>query len=161
MWPRRSTLGHDYAHSWTVDHPVVRSRARPRVLLEVGDGAEAFARVRVLERHGYDVAWCPGPPDALGSRCPLVSGTSCPLTDWADVVVTSLGVNHPAGREVLEATRRERPGLPVVVEASRDEGEEWSALLQGHRVLRMPVTTEALLDAVGDAVGYRPVPAAG
>lgn len=153
MWPRRTTLGHDYAHHWTMDHPAVRTRLRPRALVESSDGAEAFSRVRALERHGYDAAWCPGPPQTMGSRCPLVSGDACPLTDWADVVVTALGIGHPAGREVLEATRRAHPDLPVVVEATQAEAAQWPELLHGHPVLRTPVTTNGLLDAVAEAIG--------
>jgi CheY-like chemotaxis protein len=129
------------------------------VLLEVADGAEAFARVRLLERHGYDAAWCPAPPEALGSRCPLVAGEGCPLTDWADVVVTSLGVDHPGGREVLEAVRRLRPELPVVVEATKHDLANWPQLLDGHRILTRPTTPPALLQAVEGVLGG-PAPAA-
>lgn len=153
MRPRRTVLGNDYAHHWSVDHPSLHGRTRPRVLVEAGDGAEAFARVRLLERHGYDAAWCPGPPDSLGARCPLVSGEGCPLTEWADVVVTSLGMGHPAGREVLEAMRRVHPDKAVIVEATEREAAEWPQLLDGHPVLRTPVTGERLVAAVEEAVG--------
>jgi hypothetical protein len=152
MWLRRSTLGHDYAHTWSVDHPSLHGRSRPRVLVEAADGGEAFARVRLLERHGYDTAWCPGPPEIIGSRCPLVAGKDCPLTDWADVVVTSLGVRHPAGRDVLEAIGRVHPGLPVVVEASLNEAADWPQYLVGHEVVREPATTPRLLEAIEEAL---------
>ena len=118
------------------------------MLIEAGDGAEAFARVKLFERHGYDAAWCPGPPQALGSRCPLVAGRGCPLTDWADVVVNSLGIEHPAGREVLESMRRSRPDLPVVLEARRDALDAWPELVKGHRVIEAPTRPAALLDTV-------------
>ena len=123
-------------------------RDRPRVLVEAADGAEAFARVQVLEKHGYDAAWCPGPPEAVASRCPLVAGDECPLAGWADLVVTSLGLDHPAGREVLEALRRHHPELPVVVEATQRDAADWAFLVDGHRVLSSPPTAEALIGAV-------------
>lgn len=158
MRARRTSLGHDYAHNWSVDHPSVRGGVRRRVLVEASDGAEAFARVRLLERNGYDAAWCPGPPEAIGSRCPLVAGEECPLTDWADVVVTSLGIDHPAGREVLEALRRCHPDTPVIVEAGRTAREQWPHILEGHRVLSAPTTADDLLDAVGE-LAHHPRPA--
>ena len=150
MRARRASLGHDYAHNWSVDHPSIRGSDRRRVLIEANDGAEAFARVRLLERNGYDAAWCPGPPDAVGARCPLVAGEECPLTDWADVVVTSLGIEHPAGREVLEALRRAHPRTPVVVETSRSATEQWPHLVEGHHVLTAPTTADHFLGVVAE-----------
>ena len=153
MRARRTSLGYDYAHNWSVDHPSVRASERPRVLVEASDGAEAFARVRLFERNGYDAAWCPGPPEAIGARCPLVAGEECPLTDWADVVVTSLGIEHPAGREVLEALRRAHPETPVIVETSRSAMVHWPQLIDGHRVLAAPTTAAQLLGAVQEQIG--------
>src|SRR5579875_3713802 len=114
--PHRPVLGVDHAHRWARQHPSVHGRIYPRVLVEAQDGAEALARVHVLESHGYDAVWCPGPHRPDGADCPLVRGDGCPLADEVEVVVSSLDLEEPGTRKVLEAMAREHPELPVIVE---------------------------------------------
>lgn len=151
-------LGEDHASGWVVDHPAVATRTAPRVLIEVPDGAEAFARVRLFRNRGYDVTWCPG-PDGEGT-CPLVHDHHCPLVDWADVVVTCLGMEHESARDVLAAVEQARPDLPVVVETTRPLSEKWEDLLRGTAVVTMPTTSQQLLDTVERVAWHqRPVDA--
>jgi hypothetical protein len=152
---RHRQLGSDQAHRWNRDHPAVHGRVYPRVLVEAADGAEGFARVRLLESHGYDAMWCPGPTPGHSEECPLVTGDGCPLVDEADVVVTSLDLKGSEAREVLSTMARTRPEVPVVVETSRAAAEAWADLLQGHGVVMAPTTTVGLLDAVSTAMERR------
>ncbi|HZU79397.1 MAG TPA: hypothetical protein VE991_05735 [Acidimicrobiales bacterium] len=142
------TLGLDYAHRWARQHPSVHGRVYPRVLVEAADGADALARVRVLESHGYDAVWCPGPHRSDGRDCPLVRGDGCPLADEVEVVATSLDLEQPGARAVLEAMTREHPELPVVVETTRAQSRKWVDLLTDTQQVHTPVTAESFLRSV-------------
>lgn len=150
-------LGEDHASGWNVEHPVVATRTRRRVLVEVPDGAEAFARVSLFRRNGFDVTWCPG-PDGEGP-CPLVHDGFCPLVGWADVLVTCLELDDERSRDVLHAVEEARPDLPVVVETTRPLSEKWASILRATNVVTMPTTSERLLETV-NRVAWRPSPMA-
>jgi hypothetical protein len=135
-----------------VNHPSRYSRRPARVLVEAEDGAEAFARLRMLQIAGYDGAWCPG-PERRGTRgCPLVNAGHCPMVDDADVVVTSLRLDHDAARLVLEAMDRHHPQLPVVIETTSSSAEEFAPLVGCHRVVAAPTTPADLVSAVAEAL---------
>lgn len=151
-WQERRALGTDFAHDWARDHPAVHGRIYPRVLIEAEDGAEALARVRLLEAHGYDALWCPGPHRSDGGDCPLVRGAACPLADEAEVVVSSLDLAQPGSRLVLQAMASEHPELPVIVETTKIESQKWADVLVGIKQVRPPTTSTSLLRAVARAV---------
>ncbi len=88
-------------------------RERPRALIENGDGDAALAQAELLRRAGYAVAICAGPNER--ERCPLVMGEPCALVAGADVVVCSLGHEHP---EVPDALRAGHPELPIYADAA-------------------------------------------
>ena len=154
MGLRRKMLGRDHAGRWTRRGDAVGARGeRPQVLVEEPDAAEAFAYWRLLEDNGYRASWCPGPETAPGRRCPLVFGGRCRLVEQADVVVSSLGLHNESARRVFEALRRVHPEKPVVVEGPRPVLERYAGMLDGQRLVRMPVTGRAVLASVRDALG--------
>ena len=158
MARRPQKLGTDQARGWGLlaNLPGWSARTAPRVLVEVDDGAEAFARVRVLEAAGYQVSWCPGPDGHPARRCPLVTEGACPLVDAADVVVTALRLHDRSAREVLAALARARPELPVVVEAPASSAEQWAADIGDRAVVYAPTSSTELVAAVGEALREAP-----
>jgi hypothetical protein len=161
MARRPEELGRNYARSWgvRVDSTGLSAKGSPRVLLEVDDGAEAFARLRVLEAAGYHVSWCPGPDGHPARRCPLVCDGACPLVDTADVVVTSLRLHRASTRDVLDALARSRPELRVVVEATAPSAAQWAETVGDRPVLYAPTSSTDLVAAVGDALRQAAAPA--
>ncbi|HWQ24304.1 MAG TPA: hypothetical protein VNK94_09390 [Gaiellaceae bacterium] len=109
-----------------------------RVLIEHPDEATGLALASVLRGEGFAVAVCPGPAES--ERCPLVGPEGCAAAHGADVVVTALGLDRPAGREVLAALRARLPGTPLVVAADSVVDPDW--LLASVR--------EALAERAGD-----------
>lgn len=85
----------------------------PRVLIENSDRDAALASASALRLAGYAVALCPGPLPSR--RCPLVTGDDCALVRGADAIVSSLGLEQPEGRDVLEALKARAPKTPLVV----------------------------------------------
>jgi hypothetical protein len=132
-----------------------RARRAPRVLVEAEDRAEAFARLRILQKAGYDVAWCPGPSSSPFRHCPIVRGASCPLVDSADVVVSCLGVEHLATRQVLRSMDSSPSGPPVVMETTEEAASRWNETVGRHRVIAAPTTPFDLVTAVNEALGSR------
>ena len=158
MARRSEQLGRDHAQGWGMlaNLPGWSARRAPRVLVEVGDGAEAFARLRVLEAAGYHVSWCPGPDGHPARRCPLVTDGSCPLVDAADVVVTALRLHQASTRDVLDAIARARPDLPVVVEATAPSAARWADAVGDRPVICAPTSSTELVAAVGEALREAP-----
>ena len=131
----------------------------PRVLIEDPEEAESLESVEALRRAGYAVAVCPGPIEASPGvcyRCPLVAQEECALVDGADVVVSSLGLDRPEDREVLETLKLRRPSKRLIVKASRYELERWPDLVEGCTVLVSPATPDELVAAVSDALASTP-----
>jgi hypothetical protein len=144
--PARRFTGRPHNHATVATH-------RPaRVLVECGDGAAAFARMQVLHAAGYEVSWCPGPDGHPVRRCPLINGAECPLVERADVVLSSLGLQHEAARLVLEAADLTHPELPVVVETSDSSAEEWTSVVGSHLLVSAPATGDDLVTAVTAAL---------
>jgi hypothetical protein len=90
------------------------------VLLEHPDEAAGLAIASGLRFAGYAVGVCPGP--AGHGRCPLTGPAGCAPAHDADLVVSSLGYEHEAAREVLRELRTRYPETPLVAsEVSEEE----------------------------------------
>lgn len=126
---------------------------KPRVLLECPPEASPSMIATVVERHGYAVRTCDGP---AAGPCDLEHDGACGLVDGADVVVNMLGFGA-TGRQVLEqvADGRRPPALvaeltrPQAIAAAIDDPRLASGQVT---VVETPVTREALLDAIDDAL---------
>ena len=153
---RRKPLGRDFARRWPRRDESPEGEPRgARVLIEEPDGAEAFAYWSLLTDNGYEVEWCPGPGRPSEGPCPLVFSRHCELVERADVVVSSLGIDHEPCRDVLGAIRRLHPETPVIVQATQREFTRWGDLFEGNWTLRAPVTGRALLDSVQGVLADR------
>lgn len=115
--------------------------AHPRVLVEVPGArwrAEDSAR-----RQGASIAACPGP--AYGARCPALDGDVCPLAEGADVIVVDLADGDPNREALVAAHAAVHPGVPVVVDRPRIDGETVDAVAE--RILQLASTQAAEADA--------------
>ena len=88
-----------------------------RVLVVNHDTALADEEVDSLRRRGYEVLECLGP---IGAQCPILSGRTCDLIGWADVVVyDAWATGEPEGAEALiEGIRAAHPDVPIVLSAT-------------------------------------------
>ena len=145
-WKRwRRPIGEDLAREWHGGSE--DGGGGPRILFESPDGAEAHAVSRVLGRHGCRTMWCTGPEGA--SPCVLVATGTCRLVDEADLVVSSLDLGDRRCQDVARALDRRTVETPVVVMTRKDSAEEWRAELPTCQVTSDPLSSKALLDAVG------------
>jgi DNA-binding response OmpR family regulator len=101
----------------------------PRVLIEHADETRADALAAALRHAGYAVAVCPGP--AHDETCPLAHGDGCAVAVGADLVVSTLGFETSAAREVLGALRTCTPSVPLVIAADADDIVDWPGLVDG------------------------------
>ncbi len=130
------------------------------MLVEHPDEAAGLAIASGLRFAGYAVALCPGP--AGHARCPLTGPAGCAPAHDADLVVSSLGYEREAAREVLRELRTRYPDTPLLVEAPSDIDADAGLreLLDGCHQLPAPASTEQIVAAVqglsGDAVEQRP-----
>lgn len=145
--PTRPFADAKHNHPW-----VAGNERRPTVLVECGDGGAAFARIQLLQAAGYRVSWCPGPDGHPVHRCPLVNGTECPLVARADVVVSSLGLDHEGARAVLQAADTTHPGLAVVIETSDASADTWKSVVDSHQLVSAPASASDLVTAVTEAL---------
>jgi DNA-binding response OmpR family regulator len=75
-------------------------------------------------------------------------------------VVSSLGLERPEAREVLQALRMRRPQTPLIVEVPPGNEIEWQDLLEGCDLIVAPVVPEELVACVRAALAKsRPEPA--
>jgi hypothetical protein len=86
---------------------------RPRVLIEHPDEAAGLAIASKLRLDGYAVAVCCGPHEP--GECPLTGPDGCPTAEDADLVVSCLGFEREAAREVVQALRMRCPQVPLAV----------------------------------------------
>ena len=130
---------------------------QPRILIEHRDESAGLALASILRQAGYAVAVCPGPEQS--ERCPLAGPEGCAIAHGADVVVSSLGLERPEAREVLQALRARRPNTSLIVEVAAGEETEWQGLLEGCDVVVSPVLPEQLVAVVRGALAKsRPEP---
>jgi len=130
---------------------------QPRVLIEHPDESAGSALASILRQAGYAVAVCPGPEQS--EHCPLSGPEGCAVAHGADVVVSSLGLERPESREVLQALRTRRPETPLIVEVPPGDLGEWQDLLEGCDLIVSPVVPEQLVAYVRAAVDKgRPEP---
>ena len=123
---------------------------RPRVLIEDGHQALAISDFSLFEQAGLDIAFCMGPGEDPPA-CPLLRGEPCPLLARADAVLHCL---DPA-LGIAAAIRRQRPGLPVVVErCGRPDGHQPPAP-EGCTPLPYPCSVTGQIDAVWRALADR------
>ncbi len=157
MWNHR-WLGRDFARRWQPRGGAIGTGdTRPRVLIEEPDVVEAYASWRLLEEHGYEVSWCPGPTGERPRRCPLVTSGQCDLVCNADVVVTSLALDSKCSREVVAAHRYLHPETPFIIEAPAEALTLFAPLFEGRwGATRMPVTKRTLLDSIEFALAPLP-----
>ena len=154
MGLRRKMLGRDHAGRWTRRGDAVGARReRPQVLVEEPDAAEAFGYWRLLEDNGYRASWCPGPETAraVSARWCLVAGVGSSSRPTWSSRRWACSTSPPAA--VIEAMRRVHPEKPVIVEGPRPVLERYAGMLDGQRLVRMPVTGRAVLASVRDALG--------
>ncbi len=146
----RMKMGRDHAAGWRSSAKA--DVARPVVLIESEDPAEAQVLWRHLELEGYDAVWCSGPEEGGPGRCLLVTAGHCPLMDEADVVLATWP-STAAHRQVLGAEQQRYPGTPVIVTASPRVPAESQGPFDGHQVLCRHASVETVLGAVNDALG--------
>lgn len=125
--------------------------SHPRVLVEHPDEATGLAIASGLRFAGYAVAVCPGP--AGHGRCPLTGPAGCAPAHDADLVVSSLGYEQEAAREVLRELRTRYPHTPLLVEAPSGIDAELQELLDGCHQLPAPATPEQIVAAVRGLAG--------
>lgn len=127
----------------------------PRVLVEHPDEAAGLAIASSLRLAGYAVAVCPGPRER--EQCPLTGpdgAAGCTVARDADLVVSCLGFERDAAREVLRALRTRCPDVPLVVELpGPGEDTEWEELLPGCRAVWAPATPGQVVTAAQDLLG--------
>jgi DNA-binding response OmpR family regulator len=130
---------------------------RPRVLIEHPDESAGPALASSLRQAGYAVAVCPGPEQS--ERCPLTGPEGCAVAHGADVVVSSLGLERPEARAVLQALRMRRPQTPLIVVTAPGDRPERQDLPEGWDLVVSPVVPEQLVACVRGALAKsRPEP---
>jgi DNA-binding NarL/FixJ family response regulator len=122
------------------------------VLVEHPDEAAALAIASGLRFAGYAVGVCPGP--AGHGRCPLSGPAGCAPAHDADLVVSSLGYEHEAAREVLRELRTRYPETPLLVEAPSQMDADLRELLNGCHQLPAPASAEQVVAAVQSLSGH-------
>jgi hypothetical protein len=139
-----ATRAHLKPQPWRWDHP--------RVLVEHPDEETGLAIASGLRFAGYAVAICPGP--AGHGRCPLTGPAGCAPAHDADLVVSSLGYEREAAREVLRELRTHYPDTPLLVETPSDMDTGMNELLDGCHQLSAPASTEQIVAAVQSLSGH-------
>ena len=123
-----------------------------RVLVVNHDTDLADQEVDSLRRRGYEVMECLGP---IGASCPILSGHTCGLAEWADVLVyDAWATGEPEGAKALiEGLRHLHPDVPVVLSASGIE-PDWIATVGPNRITPLvgAPSGERLADAIEAAL---------
>ncbi len=143
MCRNKQMLGHDEVANW----PHASGTARRSALFEGGDGAEAMAVSRVLDRMDVDTMWCPGPGEGHGRRCPLVETGHCDLLEKADFVLNDLGTADARCAAVAHAVDEAVHGdKHVAVVTGWQHAESLRSRLPGSTVVEGPLTTQIVED---------------
>jgi predicted dinucleotide-binding enzyme len=154
----------------TIEPGPSRFPRRPRVLIEHPDPDAGLALATALRSDGCNVTICRGPESAadpaagirpsrrglafegvfcfIDTPCPVRQLERCMAVERADVVVTALGLEHQAAREVLAGLRTRYPNTPVVVEATLPDVLELERELRGCTVLPQDAEPKLVVEAV-------------
>jgi hypothetical protein len=124
-------------------------RGRDRVLVEHPDHAQLWAYADLLHEAGYDVATCAGEHPDGHDRCPLLETGRCGLVAGADVIVSTCSMQRG---DTLLAVLGEQGSTPIVFEAPQPDFERYAHLAEETTLIPAPVTKQALLDAVEQAL---------
>jgi two-component system, cell cycle sensor histidine kinase and response regulator CckA len=120
------------------------------VLVVEDEAAVRRLTERVLTGHGYHVVAASGSEEAIeAARRPDLT---------LDLMVTDMVMPGMTGTEVVQAVRRERPGLPVVFMSGYPRAVVGESLPPGTTLLGKPFSVADLLDVVRRTLG-RPQPA--
>ena len=155
----RRPLGDDFASGWP--DGAQGEDARPMVLFECADGAEAHAAWKLLRRNGYRMTWCPGPQGGFFSpRCALSATGHCPLVEEADAVVSALDLRDPLCEEVVRGldAQAQAHETPVVVVAPKRLAARWAEEAPDCEVIAGPLSSKVLIRAL--SVARAPAPTA-
>jgi len=155
----RRPLGEDFARTW-VDEASESDEHGPLVLFESPDGAEAHSAWKVLRRHGYRMAWCPGPAGGFSPECALSATGHCPLVDDADAVVSALDTRNPVCAEVVRALDAQAHETPVVLVAPKRSAAHWAEQAPDCEVVAGPLSSKVLIRALSVARADAPAAAA-
>lgn len=146
MCRSKQLLGRDEAANWPHGQSS-GSSVRRTALFEGGDGAEAMAVSRILDRVDVDTLWCPGPGNSHGPRCALVENGHCDLLDKADLVLNNLGTVDAGSAAVAQAVDEAVHGdKPVTVVAGWQQAEPLRNRLPSSTVVEGPLTTQIVED---------------
>ncbi len=120
-----------------------------KVLLVEDESAVLFAAARILGAQGYTVMVRADPHDALK----VLADPDHEI----DLLVTDVVMPGLSGIELARQARELRPGMPVVYTSGYSEElvVRRGALPAGSSVVQKPFTRQALLDAVGKALGAK------
>jgi hypothetical protein len=158
----------------TIEPGPSRFPRRPRVLIEHPDPDAGLALATALRNDGCYVTICRGPKSAadpaagirpprpglafegvfcfIDTRCPVRQLERCVAVERVDVVVTALGLEHQAAREVLTGLRTRYPKTPVVIAATVAQTIELGEALDGCTVVPAdagpPRVAAAVLEAL-------------
>lgn len=128
---------------------------RPRVVVECADPAYADLLAATIRELGIGVVVCPG-PEGLGGAggCPLVRSGTCEAVEAADLVVSSLRVDHPEEAAVLGALASRGTTIKVLIERPTDATRRLADRVGWPTVL--PLSREELRAAVLEALRRGP-----
>ena len=154
----RRPLGDDFASGWPDE--AQGDDARPLVLFESADGAEAHAAWKLLHRNGYRMTWCPGPQGGFSPQCALSATGHCPLVDEADAVVCALDLRDPISGGVVRGLNAQAHETPVVVVAPKRTAARWAEEAPDCEVIAGPLSSKVLIRGLSVArAPVAPVPA--
>lgn len=138
---------------------VIDRTDEPRVLVENPRIAQSLEWAVALRQAGFDVIRCAGPTRMAFGYCPLLADATCPLVEWADVVLFDLDLDAPPARDVLTRMRSLNPDKPIVVEVSPHVRRRNASLLQGCTTVApfdVDKTVSAVTEAASARTGARP-----
>lgn len=141
---------------YEVEPPTWRgAESARRVLIEEEDPELRKAMAEALREAGFQTAECSGPGAHGDGKCPLVEGLGCGAVDEADAVVQVMVPSDEAMNEVRTVIREHRPDLVVTVLAPSSTVVRNADLVEGITVSTEPLTREAVVAAVEDAIDER------
>lgn len=115
------------------------------MLIEHADEAAGLAIASRLRLAGYAVALCSGPHER--GECPLTGDDDCAAARDADLVISCLGYEREAAREVVQALRTRCPGVPLVLEVPEGTDPGLGSR-DGCRLLTAPADPDGVAYAV-------------